>query len=379
MTHTQSNYLFLCACVNPAPTPTEVAALRKKMDSDSVDWDDVVRIADREWLGPVLYRSLVTKDLLDGVPKDISRSLKRRFVLNTVLNERTKTDIAEAVAVLNRAGIEPLLLKGGLHLFEAATVDLGTRMMADIDVLVPEDRLMDAVEALRAVGYREDEEDEAWTYHYRPMSRPGSTRPIELHRYVGEQTELLPVEEVWNEAVPVPAEGLQMRALCPSHRVFHNIFHSQIQDRGHELGMIYLRQLRDLADVCARHATAIDWAAVRARADKYDLVPQLRARLYQAAQLFGLSIPGELSPTLGARFHHRRCLVQLRSDRLMAAVLTWAGATHPFKRHAINLIYGSTTGPLELNAYRLRHAWYLIRRHRGRILSKIGEKRRLLK
>ncbi len=238
---------------------------------------------------------------------------------------------------------------------------------------------MDAVEVLRDLGYTEDEEDEDWTYQYRPMSRPGSAAPIELHKYAGEQTDLLPVEDAWSAAVPVPAGDLRLRALCPNHRMFHNFFHSQIQDRGHELGMVYLRQLRDLADICARHGAALDWTAARAHAEKHDLLPQLRARLYQAQQLFGLPIPAEFSPTFGARVHHRRCLMQLRSDRLMVAVRTWAGATHPFKRRAINLLYGSTTGPLQLNAYRLKHACYLIRRHRGRIFSKIGEKRGLIK
>ena len=53
----------------------------------------------------------------------------------------------------------------------------------------------------------------------------------------------------------------------------------------------------------------------------------------------------------------------------------WAAATQPFKRHAMDLIYGCGTNPIKVNAYRVRHAWYLLRRYRGRIRSKIVEKR----
>ena len=53
----------------------------------------------------------------------------------------------------------------------------------------------------------------------------------------------------------------------------------------------------------------------------------------------------------------------------------WAGATQPFKRHAIDQVHGCGTNPIKVNACRVRHAWYLLRKYRGRIRSKIAEKR----
>ncbi len=375
MTGILSNHRFLWRCLSPAQTPAAVATLRGDMEAGGIDWDEVVRIADREMLSPALCSALAAKGLLDAVPGGVRGSLERRLAINGLRNERIKQQALEIVAALNRIGIEPIILKGGLHFFEAPPADLGTRMMWDLDFVVPENELDRAVDGLCAIGYQIDQEGENWTYHYRPLFHPEAILPIDVHRYVGEQKDLLPPTEAWREAVPVPAGDLRLRALCPTHRVFHNIFHSQVQDRGHELGIIYLRQLYALVAMCTDHALAIDWDSLLRRMDGRGLGPQLRARMYQAARLFGVPLPRALFPTLGARFHHRRCLFQLRRHWLIRLVHEWAGATQPFKRHAMDLIYGCGTNPIKVNAYRVRHAWYLLRKYRGQIRSKIVEKR----
>lgn len=374
MTGILSSHRFLWRCLSPVRTPAAVAVLRGDMAAGGLAWDEVLRIADREMLSALLCSALAAKGLLDAVPEGIRGPLQRRLTINGVRNERIKRQASEIIAALNRTGIEPIILKGGLHLFESTPADLGTRMMRDLDFVVPKDELDQAVECLSAIGYRPDLEGEKWTYHYRPLARVGEFAPIDVHRYVGEQKDILPHGEAWREAVPVPAGDLRLRALCPTHRVFHNIFHSQVQDRGHELGIIYPRQLYALADLCTSHESAIDWDSLLRRMDGQRLGPHLRARMYQAARLFDVPLPRALSPTLGARFHHRRCLVQLRRRWLMRLVHEWAAATQPFKRHAMDLIYGCGTNPIKVNAYRVRHAWYLLRKYRGRIRSKIAEK-----
>ena len=60
---------------------------------------------------------------------------------------------------------------------------------------------------------------------------------------------------------------------------------------------------------------------------------------------------------------------------MMRLARDWAAATQPFKRHAMDLIYGCGTNPIKVNAYRVRHAWYLLRKYRGQIRSKIMENR----
>jgi hypothetical protein len=48
----------------------------------------------------------------------------------------------EAVNSLNNAGIQPIVLKGGLHFF-GSRFDRAGRIMADLDFLVPRSKLRD--------------------------------------------------------------------------------------------------------------------------------------------------------------------------------------------------------------------------------------------
>lgn len=352
-----------------------MAALRRDLAADGVAWREVIAVAEQEMLSAALCGALIADGLIDALPQPVRDYLKRRFAINRIRCEKIKHQARDVVAMLNRCGIEPIILKGGLHFFEAPPEEIGNKQMRDLDILVPEDAFDRAIAAMLESGYLADEEDESWIYHYRPMSHPESIAPIDVHKYVGEQKDILPTSEAWELAVPVPAGELKLRALCPSHRVVHNIFHSQVQDRGHELGIIYPRQLHALAEICLRHGAAIDWGSILERLERQGLGPVLRARMYQAHRIFGVPLPRQLAPTLGARWHHQRCLGQLRWAWLMRLMQEWAGATQPFKRHAIVLMYGCGTDLVTVNAFRLRHAWHLYRKHRGHIRSKMVQKR----
>jgi len=365
MTDPLPEYHFLLRCLGPVDDPATLSGLRAKLDAGAIDWSVVIRIADREMLSPALHPALSAKGLLDAVPAAVADGLRRRFVGNSARNAKIRKEALGVIANLNDIGIEPALLKGGLHLFEAPPGEVGGRMMHDLDFMVPEADIERAIESLRGMGYEPDQQSVRWTHAYFPLVHPTAMVAIDLHRYVGGQRVILPAAEAWREAVAVPADGMRLRALHPTHQVLHNIFHSQIQDRGHEFAIVYPRQLLALAGICRRHEAAIDWQALGRLMETHNLGRQLRARLYQAEQLLGLPRPAGISPTAGDRFHHWRCLLQIRHDWLMRLMSCWSGATSPFMRHHLEMIYGNGSNPVRINAHRLRHAWFLLRKYAG--------------
>lgn len=340
---------------------------------DRIDWDALIEVADHEVLSPRLYHALRVAGVIDQVPEAPRTSLKRRFLLNTLLNEKIKKQAIEIVTALNGRGLDPIIIKGGLHLFEAEPEEIGTRVMGDLDIIVSASELETAIEGLLEIGFEPDEAEESWTYHYRPLVRAGSV-PIDVHQHVGEQKSILPQQEAARAAVPVDAGDLRLRALEPAHRVFHNIFHSQIQDRAHELGSLALKPLLDLSDIVSRHGPEIDWPELGARMEKGGLSRVWNARMYQMAALLAVPMPPGLSPTARAKFHNWRCLHQLKWPWLVKLAITWAAATQPFKQHAMDLIYGCGTHPIKVNAYRLRHAGHMLWKYRGQLRRKFAEK-----
>lgn len=344
------------------------------LTAEGVDWPCLIRLADREHITTAFAAALNRRGLLDALPRPVRDALDRRHLMGTALNARIKHQAEEAVRILNAAGVTPMILKGALHLFEAPPEELGGRVLRDLDMVVPEHALDTSIRTLRDIGYLPEGEDEGWTYHYRPMHHPDHIVAIELHIRPGEQRNFLTIEEAWAEAIPVEAPGLQMVALGPTHRIAHNVFHSEIQDSGFVLGSVCLRQLYDLAKICVRFENAIDWQAIFARMERHGMGPLFRARMHLAVELFGTPRPAFAVDSLRSRLHLRRCLAQLRWPRFENRALWVAGvAGRILKRHHIDLLYGCGTTGLTLHLHRTRYAWQRMTRYRGDLWIRIAK------
>jgi hypothetical protein len=98
---------------------------------------------------PLIYRNLSAELATDPVSGRIRGIYRRTWVLNAVQLEGGE----RAIATLGEQEIPTMLLKGAA-LIARWTRDSGVRMMSDFDLLVPRDRALEAVERLRAVGWR---------------------------------------------------------------------------------------------------------------------------------------------------------------------------------------------------------------------------------
>lgn len=347
-------------------------ALGAAVASGSVDWDCLVKLADQERMTAALVAALRRRGLVSKLPKTVQGAFRRRMFMATEVNARIKRQAEQAVGILNEAGITPMLLKGSLHLFEAEPDELCERRMADLDVIVPVDRLEDSIQALRDAGYIPDKEDEGWTYQYRPMYHPDHIIGLELHIRPGEQRNFLDVEEAWEKAVPVDAPGLKIVALEPGHRIAHNVFHSEVQDRGYTLGLVCLRQLYDLAKICTRFEGKIDWQEILDRMERNNMGPLFRARMHLAVKLLGATPPTIAVSDARSSRYLKRCLAQLRWEHLMNGARWFAGMFGPVNRYHLDLLYSCGTTGLNMHMHRAKHIWKIFWRHRDHLGDRIS-------
>jgi hypothetical protein len=372
-------FLLLCRCVSIDDSGRAVEDLRRLLPpaDDTARWMDLVRVADGDMLAPALRLALGRKGLDDAMPAPIRGVLHRRYTMNAMLNERIRDEALHVASLCGRVGIVPAVLKGGAWLFEASAETIGGRAMRDLDFLLPAASVDAVAQSMLAEGYiPKDEADDDETYTHPALQRPGAVVAVELHHRVGQQRSLLPAEEAWRDVRPLPGQP-GLRLLSPTHRVWHNIFHSQVQDQGHAYGLIWPRQLLDLAQICERHRTDIDWLALDRMMRRQGMGGILQARLLQAEQLMGLSWPLPAAAGPGARIQLRRAVTQLSAPRAMAGMRLWAALSAPFKAHRMDLLYQcGTRNPLRLAVARMRHVRQVISRYRGNLLGRIWLKRR---
>ncbi|MDS4030666.1 MAG: nucleotidyltransferase family protein [Candidatus Contendobacter sp.] len=296
-------HVWLCHCLAPdAWCPT--TELLHSMEQPGFDWEPILALAHRGLVATSLYPALQRRGLLAAAPTEVVAHLTTLHALNAEHNQLLRRELRAAARLFNQIGVEPLLLKGALALLPDAYPGAESRLMGDLDLLVPADRLADCQQALNAFGYHaaHPETGHAGHHHAPPLFHPEHGCKFELHRAVlGRLLEaVLPTKDIWRDSHRVVLEGAFVRAPSPTHRILHNALHTLLQDHRAESGILELRQLLDLVQLRARDDAGIDWPLVQARFEARGQYAALGAYLRAARDLFGQPLPAGCPPSIAA-------------------------------------------------------------------------------
>lgn len=156
-----------------------------------LDWDTLFASATNALVAPLLYQRIIDNQLSELVPDDFLESLQAVYDLNFQRNFQLKKILEDTLQILNEGGITPTLLKGSHALFGLLPYS-SCRMMSDIDLLIPEEQLIEARDLLLANGfYHEGRPNEATDLdrflttehsHIAPLFHPNGYGYLELHR-----------------------------------------------------------------------------------------------------------------------------------------------------------------------------------------------------
>jgi len=360
--------LFLGRCLNYDDSVSAIADLRRLLSRGRIDWITVVDIANRHHVAPTLWLALKRKALTDSLPVDLQNYLAMLHDLNRQRNQLIREQAIEAASALKRQGLCPILMKGGISLFEDG-VDDGLCMMADIDMLVQENELAAGAAALYSLGYfllrTPPSHAHAWTFH-----RPMSLVTIDLHRHVGPQRDLLTPMAARDAAVSLPGEGGTLPGLSPTHRAQLLLMTFGIFERHFRNGHIPLKGLHDLAALYNRHGDKIDWEAITKTAELHRFSASAQAFLHLAHCILAVPMPAFLHETTASRRHLRRCLLQLALPPFEQAVRSWTYLAWPFDCFRMDYRYGCGVRGLGLYVARLQHAAGILARHNPLLLRR---------
>lgn len=293
-------------------------SLRTEITTGQPPWEMVVSLANDHLLTPALWVALNNRSLTNDLPEELTQYLHELHRLSCERNRQLRLQLLEATRQLNTAGITPVLLKGARHLVTTVYADPGIRIMTDIDLLISRADIPAALDTLQQLGYEPDEDvhgdyhDEH--HHCAPLFRPDDYGTLEIHRHLMEPpyAAILPLDKVLSEREALEVEGARMQLLSPTHRLLHNIVHSQLVDHHHDGGIIPLRSLHEVVTEQSVNGRHVDWTMIDRQMMHHKRTRVLRAYLFMAHTLFGMPFPSQAQPTLGARLYYQRCRAQLR-------------------------------------------------------------------
>jgi hypothetical protein len=160
------------------------AVLIPKLNTETVDWEEIVKVASNHLVLPAIYCRLQQQSLLAYIPEDLNLYLEELTSLN---RDRNKTLLIEAQLIsklFESHKIDHVFIKGIALIAGNYFEDQGERMIGDIDILVASKDLDRAFGLLVGKGYSQFITFNYVVKNYRHLPRQVSkTRlgAIELH------------------------------------------------------------------------------------------------------------------------------------------------------------------------------------------------------
>jgi hypothetical protein len=277
-------------------------------------WRPVLGLANRALVTARLAQAL---DQAGGVPAPVAAFLAEVLERNRRRNEALCGQLAEAVRVLNAAGVEPVLLKGAGGLVTRGPAWRDGRILCDLDILVRPLETEAALGALKAIGYEVFRRQRGPDPHsVAELARIGDRASIDLHQRPPGPPSMAEIGDLRDRATPIAMAG-GGRALIPdtASQLYLLVLHDQFHDGDYWSGRLNLRHLLDIGDLL--EGAVMDWTRLKRLVGTAVVRNALDAELNDACWLTGVRPPETPGRRLWPQLQHRRRLLQVAWPALM--------------------------------------------------------------
>jgi len=285
------------------PTIAEVAFLKASLlDGDEAieswrEWDKLVGLDNIDSatyrLAPILYKNL--KRI--GFDDPIITKLKGTYKHNWVKNQRLMHIVTPLIRSLSDRGIPTLLLKG-LPLNILAYEDIGGRQMGDVDLAVPREFAIDAIEILvnegwnpvnkRLLGSRKRVEGQLSIfsgYEFRTKQK----LPVDLHWHIIHENYNRELDEdFWRYSSPLEFNGVESKSLSREDMLVNVALHG--------VRFNHYPQFRWVADLFTiiNRWPDLKWDRVVKRSKQLNGVPAMESCLKYLKREFYSPVPSDV-------------------------------------------------------------------------------------
>jgi hypothetical protein len=266
-------------------------------------WSLLADEASRHELSSLTYRVVTDGPLADTVPPEIQQRLRVPYLQSAVRNALLLRQTAAAAAELGRQGVPVMLLKG-IHLARFVYAEPALRSMADVDIMVPRDKLAAGEKVFLDQGFgplpRPDiEQFCSWSNHLAKLYKPDAP-VVELHWAIERPTSPFSIDhdELWKRSRSAQLEGAAIQLLCPEDLLLHLALHGSYH---HGFDRAGLKALLDVNAVVAKHGEELDWRALADRANRWGASGFVYTTLRLAGETLGTPIPSVVLDALQHR------------------------------------------------------------------------------
>jgi len=279
-------------------------------ERDEKDWRPLVALASDTLTVGSLADAVLPSRIADSLPGEVRDLLIDVQTRARERNARLRSQLLELIPALNSAGVEPILMRGVARLLSSPREE--SRLLSDIDLLVPGARLKNCSSALRDLGYelfRAPTEDRVPSV----LCRPTDVGMVDLHAQLQPVYLRLGYNRLANECRTIELPTGTALMPSPTCQMLCTIVHDQLHDADYWRGLLDVRHLVDMQRIARE---GVDWAALAsffpAGSPRNALFLQLRS----ARLLMNIDVPDEYCGGLWSAVQQIRRRLQARLDFL---------------------------------------------------------------
>ena len=266
-------------------------ALQQRAPYES-DWEDILEIAERQNLAPLLFFYTRKHSLPSPIPEPIEYRLKLSYLRCMAKGMYLYPELSGILSHFNNSQIPVIVLKGP-HLAELVYRDRALRPMSDIDLLVRKRDLKRACDELYDLGYETSRqfsiEAETKLHPDLPAFHRGGKCIVELHWNLEMPTSpfRIDLEGVWERAQHVRIAEVDTLVLSNEDLLLHLCIHASYHHR-FTFGLL---PLVDIAETIMCHRERINWLKLQMLSEEWGVGRCVYLTLYLAHELLKADVP----------------------------------------------------------------------------------------
>lgn len=281
---------LLLAVLNPVPQPHTAAQL---CQLDEAAWKALLRVANQQRVLTLFYARLQGLDVTTAVPPHLLSQMQQKHQQTTLQNLAIYREL-RLIAEKMEAAEVPLIVLKGTYLATAVYPHIGQRGIGDLDLLVPEAKVAQAVAVMHGLGWQETQPFtldalRQHRHHVPTMVKQGVNFPVEIHWNIAKPptSSRLTPDQLWQEVTPTSLAGTEALAFPLHLQLLHLALHAAY----HHQFAFDLRSLCDMALIIHQQAEAVDWAQFVQKAEAWQWQRGVYLTLQLLQQFWGTAVP----------------------------------------------------------------------------------------
>ncbi len=251
-------HILLLAVLNPIP---QTATARKLRQLSNADWPTLVEIATQQRVQTLFLAQLRALEMETAVPPHLLIKMQQQYQQVILQNLAIYRELRLINEKMQAANIPMIVLKG-TYLATAVYPHIGQRAVGDLDILLPEDKIEQAVDLMHDLDWREIqpfalEAIQKNLHHLPPFAKQGMYFPVEIHWNIVRPRDDLNIsaDELWVKPALTSLAGPEILAFPPYLQLLHLALHAAYN---HHFAFD-LRSLCDIAQIINQQVGSIDW------------------------------------------------------------------------------------------------------------------------